>query len=233
MVGSTPAEWIEAYEEPHRKVKEEAGSCDRFARGRKRRPIPRVQRCFVLDHMGRWRLLRTGCVRTGIPSKRKNPELQKFRVEPVRIEAPWAVCWFILLKSVSVPLCLSLHDSLFEPLSSSLCLRAHVFEPLLSVFLSFAVFLFISLHLSLFVSCCQHAPGLVLATHSCLPVLKPCMHLFIPTEVRWLRLPHNQSSASHGGGASVTSYRRCKNPWRFSRFALSKRTPATHRGSSH
>ena len=42
MVGSTLAEWIEAYEEPHRKVKEEAGSCDRFGRGRKRRPIPRV-----------------------------------------------------------------------------------------------------------------------------------------------------------------------------------------------
>ena len=58
-----------------------------------------------------------------IPSKGKNPE------------------HFFLLQSLSVPLCLSLGDSLFETLSSSLSLRAQVFEPLLCLFLSVAAFL--------------------------------------------------------------------------------------------
>ena len=86
---NVPAERVEAYEEPQ-KVKEEAGSCDRFRPGRKRRPIPRVQRYFVLNHIRRRRLQRTSFVRTCIPSMGKNPELQKFRVEPMRIKAPWA-----------------------------------------------------------------------------------------------------------------------------------------------
>ena len=93
--------------------------------------------------------------------------------------------------SPAVSLCASV--PLFKTLSSSLSLRVSLFEPMSSSLssLSFSLSLCFcsSLYLSLFVSCCQHAPRLVPATHRRLPVLRPCMHLFIPTYVRWLRLP--------------------------------------------